>query len=87
MAKIHASSDKDQSEKGVEIHTDFKLQCSVSSPPPDPIYLAHCLFAHWEGQLNFYEDVERTNDGAFTMETINHLAMLVDNASSQRQTE
>ena len=85
--KIDDSSGEEQSEQGVEIHTEFELQCSVSSPPPDPIYLAHCLFAHWEEQLNFYEDVERTNDGAFTMETINHLAMLVDNASSQRQTE
>ena len=87
VVEVDASSSEDQSEEGVGIHTEFKLQCSVSSPPPDPIYLAHCLFAHWEGQLNFYEDVDRTNDDAFTMETINHLAILVDNASSHRQTE
>ena len=87
VVEIDASSSEDQSEEGVEIHTEFKLQCSVSSPPPDPIYLAHCLFAHWEEQLNFYEDVDRTKDDAFTMETINHLAILVDNASSHRQTE
>mgnify|MGYP001311961173 CR=1 FL=1 len=87
VVEIDASSGEDHSEEGVEIHTEFKLQCSVSSPPPDPIYLAHCLFAHWEGQLNFYEDVDRTNDGAFTMETINHLAILVNDASSLRQME
>ena len=63
------------------------LDNSTKSSKPDPIYLAHCLFAHWEEQLNFYEDVDRTKDDAFTMETINHLATLVDNASSHRQTE
>ena len=63
------------------------LDNSTKASKPDPIYLAHCLFAHWEEQLNFYEDVDRTKDHAFTMETINHLATLVDNASSHRQTE
>ena len=87
LVEIEASSSEEHSEEGVEIHNEFKLQCSVSSPPPDPIYLAHCLFAHWERQLNFYEDVDRTNNGAFTMEAINHLAILVNEASSHRQME
>ena len=87
LVDIEASSGEEHSEEGVEIHNEFKLQCSVSSPPPDPIYLAHCLFAHWESQLNFYEDVDKTNNGAFTMEAINHLAILVNQASSHHQTK
>ena len=87
VVEIDTSSGEEQPEQAVEFHTEFELQCSVSSPPPDPIYLANCLFAHWEEQLNFHEDVDRTNNGAFTMETINHLVLLVDNASSHRQTE
>ena len=87
VVEIDISSGDEQPEQAVEFHTEFQLQCSVSSPLPDPIYLANCLFAHWEQELNFYEDVDRTNNGAFTMETINHLVLLVDNASSQRQTK
>ena len=85
VVEIDISSGEEQPEQTVEFHTEFELQCSVSSPVPDPIYLANCLFAHWEEELNFYEDVDRSNNGTFTMETINHLVSLVDNASSHRQ--
>jgi len=83
--EISIGSDEEQIEEVGEIHNDFELQCSVSSHPPDPIYLANCLFAHWEENLNFYEDVKRTNNSAFTNETINHLAILIDDASARCQ--
>ena len=83
--EISIGSDEEQVEEVGEIHNDFELQCSVSSHPPDPIYLANCLFAHWEENLNFYEDVKRTNNGAFANETINHLAILIDDASARCQ--
>jgi RNA recognition motif-containing protein len=83
--EISIGSDEEQIEEVGEIHNDFELQCSVSSHPPDPIYLANCLFAHWEEILNFYEDVKRTNNGAFANETINHLAILIDDASARCQ--
>ena len=87
MVTFDASSGEDQSDEGVETDTEFEPQLGVSSPPPDPIYLAHCLFTHWEEQLNFYEDADRSNDDAFTIETINHLAILVNNASSHHLTK
>ena len=55
----------------------------MASLPPDPVNLANCLFAYWEQHLNFYEDVDRTNDGPFAIETINELSILVANATSQ----
>ena len=83
--EISMGSDEDQREDVEEIHNDFELQCSVSSHPPDPVYLANCLFAHWEENLDFYEDVKKTNNGAFANETINHLATLIDDASARYQ--
>ena len=83
--EISMGSDEDQREEVEEIHNDFELQCSVSSHPPDPIYLANCLFAHWEENLNFHEDVKKTNNGAFANETINHLAILINDASTRYQ--
>ena len=87
MVEIDLSSGEEQLEQTVEFHTDAEQQDSPSSRPPDPVYLANCLFTHWEEQLHFHEDVERTNNGAFSMETINQLVLLVDKASSNRQTE
>ena len=87
MVEIDLSSGEEQLEQTVEFHTDAEQQDSPSSRPPDPVYLANCLFTHWEDQLHFHEDVERTNNGAFSMETINQLVLLVDKASSNRQTE
>ena len=86
VVTFNASSGEDQSDEGVETGTEFEPQLGVSSPPPDPIYLAHCLFTHWEEQLNFYEDADRSNDDAFTIETINQLTILVNNASSHHLT-
>ena len=83
--EITIGSDEEQILEVEEIHNDFEIQCSVSSHPPDSIYLANCLFAHWEENLNFYEDVKRTNNGAFANETINHLAVLIDDASARCQ--
>ena len=83
--EISIGSDEEQILEVGEIHNDFEIQCNVSSHPPDSIYLANCLFAHWEENLNFYEDVKRTNNGAFANETINHLAVLIDDASARCQ--
>ena len=48
VVTFDASSGEDQSDEGVETDTEFELQCSVSSPPPDPkdtIYTKLALMA------------------------------------------
>ena len=83
VVEIDVQNSEGQPEGVIEIHTEFELQCRMASLPPDSVNLANCLFAYWEQHLNFYEDVDRTNNGPFARETINELSILVDNATSQ----
>ena len=83
VVEIDVETSEGQHEGVIEIHTEFELQCRMASLPPDPVNLANCLFAYWEQHLNFYEDVDRTSDGPFAIETINELSILVANATSQ----
>ena len=82
IVEVDVNANNNPVEDVVEIHTEFEIQCRMASLPPDPINLANCLFAYWEQHLNFYEDVDRSNNGQFAVETINHLATLMDDATS-----
>ena len=73
----------DQSEEWDETQTEFEVQCSMLLPP-NPRDLAQYLFQYWEEHLNFYEDIHRTKNGAFIIETINELAILAGNATPYR---
>ena len=73
----------DQSKEWNETQTEFEVQCSMLLPP-SPRDLAQYLFQYWEEQLNFYEDIHRTKNGAFIIETINELSILAGNATPYR---
>ena len=73
----------DQPEEQNDNQTEFEAQCNILLPP-NPRDLAQYLFQYWEEQLNFYEDMHRTKNGAFIIETINELAILAGNATPYR---
>ena len=73
----------DQPEEQNDNQTEFEAQCNILLPP-NPRDLAQYLFHYWEEQLNFYEDMHRTKNGAFIIETINELAILAGNATPYR---
>ena len=66
-----------------EAQTEFSVQCSMLLPP-SPKDLAQSLFQYWEEHLDFYEDIHRTKNCAFIIETINELSILAGQATPYR---
>ena len=80
---FRVSPHDDVSKDEEENRTEFDMQCSMLLPP-DPQTLAQHLFQFWEERLNFYEDIHRTKNGTFILETLNELANITGNATPYR---
>jgi hypothetical protein len=70
-----ADIDSIQSRQEPEMQSEFDIQCNMLFPI-NPQIIAQKLFQHWEEQLNFYEDIHRSNNETFIIETVNELTNL-----------
>ena len=66
----------DPSDDEIQTHTQLE-DLDAKSTPPDPIALAQNLFMYWQQYLNFHEDIENTESGAFAQATLDELSILV----------
>ena len=76
----HADIDLVQSRHETEMWSEFDTQCSKLLPIT-PRIIAQKLFQHWGEQLNFNEDVHKTNNDTFIIETVNELTNLAQRAT------
>ena len=70
-----ANIDSIQSRQEPEMQSEFDIQCNMLFPI-NPQIIAQKLFQHWGEQLNFYEDIHRSNNETFIIETVNELTNL-----------
>ena len=63
-----------------EMQSEFDIQCNMLLPI-NPQIIAQKLFQHWEEQLNFTEDIQKTKDETFIIETVNELTNLAQRAT------
>ena len=76
----HADIDLVQSWHETETWPELDTQCSKLLPIT-PRIIAQKLFQHWGEQLNFNEDVHKTNNDTFIIETVNELTNLAQRAT------
>ena len=74
-----------QTKQSGKMLSEVEVQEDVSCQQPDTHDIAHQLFQHWEQHLNFHEDIHKTKNGAFVINTINELANMAGKATPYQQ--